>query len=143
MTVTKQQVFDKVVSHLFIQGSQSMRSRFAGGKPIQCAYRGEEGKSCAVGCLIADEFYSPALEGARADSMSVIQAVVKSGYSTDEIPVRMLLDLQFAHDEYLSKSVRQFLERCLLTAKYFELDTTQTQLLLNKLPAEETQDGNG
>ena len=41
-------------------------------------YRGLEGQSCAVGCLIADEHYSPRLEGVGIFEPSVFNAVVKS-----------------------------------------------------------------
>lgn len=42
--------------HLAKQRSRSVSD-------IGCAYRGHNGKMCAVGCVIPDELYSPAMEG--------------------------------------------------------------------------------
>jgi hypothetical protein len=53
----KQKVFDTVVAHL---RKQQTISRFENGKG--CAYRGPNGTSCAVGCLIPDELYSATIE---------------------------------------------------------------------------------
>lgn len=50
--MTAQQIFNKVAKHLATQQVQS-RGR-AGGK---CMYRGRNGTSCAVGCLIPDSHY--------------------------------------------------------------------------------------
>lgn len=52
MSLTKQQVFNKVVKHLFTQGYASVNKH--NGK---CMYRNTEGLSCAVVCLIPDEYY--------------------------------------------------------------------------------------
>lgn len=58
--ITKQQIFTKVKAHLLQQGKQSMRQT----KPVQiCAYRGDEGLKCAIGCLIPDNEYSSCIEG--------------------------------------------------------------------------------
>lgn len=58
MTMTRQQIFDTVVAHLRQQGRRSERNG-------ACAYRGEDGAMCAVGCLIPDKLYDPAMEGAE------------------------------------------------------------------------------
>ncbi len=54
--LTKQQVFDKVADHLARQKEQSRIT-----KPTLhgfiCAYRGDDGKKCAVGALIPDEVW--------------------------------------------------------------------------------------
>lgn len=53
--MTQQEIFDKVVHHLFKQG-----------KPATdlgaCRYRTQDGLSCAVGCLIPNELYSVEIE---------------------------------------------------------------------------------
>lgn len=54
---TAQEIFDKVVTHL--RGMKG-QSKLPGGG---CAYRGEGGNMCAVGCLISDEEYHPHMEG--------------------------------------------------------------------------------
>ena len=61
--MTKQQVFDKVATHLLTQGKAS---RAVVGGEVGCAYRGEDGTSCAVGCLLPDELYDPEMEGKNA-----------------------------------------------------------------------------
>lgn len=51
-----QSIFDKVATHLFTQGVQSKNLE---DTRQPCAYRGANGTSCAVGCLIPDELYEP------------------------------------------------------------------------------------
>jgi hypothetical protein len=53
---TAQEVFDQVKNHLITQGEQSLNS---GGL---CLYRNANGLSCAAGCLISEEEYSPNFE---------------------------------------------------------------------------------
>lgn len=48
---TDRDVFNHVRDHLLEQNQQSMYQ--SGG----CVYRGTAGLSCAIGCLIADEYY--------------------------------------------------------------------------------------
>ena len=59
---TKQQVFDFVLEHLREQGEAA----YEGGT---CKYRTEDGKSCAVGCLISDDTYDSSMEGFKASSI--------------------------------------------------------------------------
>jgi hypothetical protein len=56
--LTKQQIFDKVATHLMAQGQRSAREYSS-----ECLYRGEGGLRCAVGFLIADEHYDERFEG--------------------------------------------------------------------------------
>jgi hypothetical protein len=51
----KQAIFDKVTTHLLEQGRPAMNEH-------GCAYRGEDGTKCAIGCLIPDDLYMPAFE---------------------------------------------------------------------------------
>lgn len=53
---TMQEEFDAVVAHLYKQGKKAMSGK-------GCAYRGENGTMCAVGCRIPDEMYDPKMEG--------------------------------------------------------------------------------
>ncbi len=55
--MTDQEVFDKVVRHLWQQGERA-------GDGDSCFYRGPGNMKCAVGCLIPDDTYQPAMEGA-------------------------------------------------------------------------------
>lgn len=67
-----QEVYTKVRTHLLTQGQQS-RSGF------NCLYRTMDGKSCAVGCLIADEFYRVAFEGNDVGDDRILHALESSG----------------------------------------------------------------
>lgn len=96
--MTNQEIFDTVVDHLIKQGKPAMQGS---GKDRQCAYRGEEGTKCAVGCLIKDEFYNPLFEGDWAGAPEVVKALAKSevvpiGGADDT--VNLLCDLQSVHD---------------------------------------------
>ena len=53
--LTHQEVFDKVVEHLYRQGKPAKKGN-------DCVYRAKDGTMCAVGCLIPDEFYDPKME---------------------------------------------------------------------------------
>jgi len=47
---TKQEAFDKIVTHLAQQKVKSML-----GGSFQCLYRGSIGRKCAIGALLSDE----------------------------------------------------------------------------------------
>ncbi len=55
--MTLQEIFDKVILHLRRQHVVSVCVFGA------CAYRGDEGRQCAIGCLIPDDEYDPNMEG--------------------------------------------------------------------------------
>jgi hypothetical protein len=59
--MTQQEIFDHVSTHLFTQGGRALADD---GR--SCAYRGEGGTSCAIGCLITDDRYVPHMEGKTA-----------------------------------------------------------------------------
>lgn len=48
---TAQEVFDQVASHLLTQKNKSQ------DQELSCRYRGNDGTSCAAGCLISDSEY--------------------------------------------------------------------------------------
>ena len=60
--LSAQETFNKVTTHLLAQGVSSMSSVAAAGR-----YRSEDGKKCAVGCLIPDQIYSPSMEKCGSD----------------------------------------------------------------------------
>lgn len=68
--MTNQQIFDKVAKHLLAQGR---RSTAPDGH--SCQYRGQEGRSCAVGCLIPDDIYDKRIE---AIAVSVLSGDIKN-----------------------------------------------------------------
>jgi len=68
---TDREVFEYVKNHLLTQNQQSA---YGNG----CAYRGAQGRSCAIGCLIDDDFYDESLEDEWMYSSDVTGAVFKS-----------------------------------------------------------------
>jgi hypothetical protein len=78
-----QAIIDHVLDHLYSQGKRSAvedpEAYEEYGRAMLCCYRGDGGLQCAVGCLLADEAYSPELEdkGVRADSVK--DALYRSG----------------------------------------------------------------
>lgn len=91
---TPQQLADYILPKLFRQGRKSCTHNHP------CAYRGADGARCAVGHVIADEHYSPRLEGHSTKFQSVQTAVARSlrqtSLSKDQ---QYLLDLlQACHD---------------------------------------------
>lgn len=59
--ITLQEAYDRVMRHLDEQGHQANEPDENGIR--RCVYRGENGDSCAVGCLIPDDQYVLAMEG--------------------------------------------------------------------------------
>lgn len=53
--MTRQEIFDTVVCHLNTMPHRSLLKD-------NCAYRSSDGLKCAVGCLIPDDVYDPAME---------------------------------------------------------------------------------
>lgn len=62
--LTNQQIFDRVAEHLLRQACKSVRGGGNdSGVDQECAYRGADGRRCAIGCLIPDELYNGSIEG--------------------------------------------------------------------------------
>lgn len=90
-----QQIFDKVLAHLRRQGAP------ARGPDSTCCYRTDDGRMCAVGCLIPSKNYSPDIEGFAADSPEVLNALPFNATSEQCV---LLKTLQEAHDKVLFAS---------------------------------------
>ncbi len=112
--LTRQEIFDRVASHLLIQKEHSVDV-----SGDMCLYRGMNGIKCAVGVLIPDEVYSPSFEG--KDFMVVW------------VTVPALADIIAAEDLYLTKRLQQIHDACsvlswrkklLELAVSFELDVS-------------------
>jgi hypothetical protein len=112
--LSNQEIFNKVYVHLLAQGRKS-EEKDAGS----CAYRSPEGLSCAVGCLIQDEFYSLGFEGLSiaaatctdpdSKDKALLKALTDSGI--DVILSRKLLcELQDIHDNSSPELWRTHLE---------------------------------
>lgn len=92
--MTLQQVFDKAVIAL---KRQNKASRDDGGT---CFYRHPDDPTvrCAVGHLIADEHYSPDLEGKTVNHNKVQAALEASGINCSRHMILLLDRVQVAHD---------------------------------------------
>lgn len=98
--MNKQEIFDKVVSHLRAQKKQALGSNHL------CAYRGVDGTKCAAGCLITDEVYARhnnkdntwpnSLEGRGVNYPLVSEALEASGVPTGART--LVMTLQSVHD---------------------------------------------
>lgn len=99
--MNKQEVFDKVVKHLLTQNAKAQKNYIWDGATYDkgiCMYRGNEGRMCAVGCLITDEAYSPDIEGYAADTEEVLNALRNSGIEIDNTDAQFLYEIQQIHD---------------------------------------------
>jgi hypothetical protein len=84
---TTQQVFDQVATHLLKQ-----KRRSEGKGSGLCAYKSENGRKCAAGCLISDAEYKPEFEGNNWREM----------ISRHKVPAyheELILTLQSLHDK--------------------------------------------
>jgi hypothetical protein len=63
-TATRQQMFDFMLNHLRNQGGPSVDEDFGDSA---CMYRGNNGRMCAIGCMIPDRLHNPKLEGLAAN----------------------------------------------------------------------------
>lgn len=101
--MTAQEIFDKVSAHLLEQ-------KFAAvGAHGSCRYRGRNGTSCAVGCLIPDEHYIEDMEGYSVNAVieqcpperAALMASVLKASGIERADFKLLLDLQFVHDSIM------------------------------------------
>lgn len=90
---TAQEVFNEVASHLIRQGAKATR-----GDSRTCVYRASDGKKCAAGCLIQEQYYTPELEGLlfHEGHGAVDRALISSGVNRDDLP--LVRALQQVHD---------------------------------------------
>lgn len=102
-----QTIFDTVCTHLYAQKKPAFVFEGVNNRPV-CAYRGDNGTSCAVGCLIPDEEYYDGMEGSgvttlfngslSAERLHHSKRPVMTALSKH---VSLLSDLQDAHDTNL------------------------------------------
>lgn len=84
----KQETFDLVAKHLLQQNAQSMHPQ-----THICAYRGCDGRKCAIGVLIPDELYTEDLEGLAASHPRIANLLRDLDHD-----VALCADLQRVHD---------------------------------------------
>jgi hypothetical protein len=70
--MTKQEVFDRVVTHLLTQKKRS--ASYYGS----CLYKGPDGLRCAVGCLFPDSYDTSKIEGSGCVSRDVVSPLSTS-----------------------------------------------------------------
>lgn len=98
--MTPQEIFDKVCKHLLTQRVKSING-------TKCVYRGPNGTKCAVGCLIPDELYKPAIESCTVHKLICDTALLgytkqqeaelaKLGFTDDNAV--LMAELQAIHD---------------------------------------------
>lgn len=66
LAMDKQALFNHITKHLLSQGKRS-EAPFVfpkGGSTMLCQYRGEGETACAIGSILPESIYEPALEGA-------------------------------------------------------------------------------
>ena len=86
--MTDQEAFDKMVRHLQSQNwKQATEGEFG-----PCVYRGDNGRMCAIGCLIPDNEYTEALE------YSDYRTVKERCPSLANIGDSVLEEMQLFHD---------------------------------------------
>jgi len=90
--MTAQEIFDKVWHHMSTQKVQSL------SKTGNCAYRGDNGMACAVGCLLDDEtahnfddMDNASIEWIDQHHKNIIPEELRSH-------VELMYKLQLAHD---------------------------------------------
>lgn len=81
--MNNQEAFDLMVNHLITQG------RAAADDNGECLYRGPEGTKCAVGILIPDDKYTPAME-----NLNPYQLVEHHGLDFGDVETGFLYDAQ-------------------------------------------------
>lgn len=102
------QVYGIVREHLLSQMDKSFYNT-PDGRDDACAYRGRNGMSCAIGCLIPDEYYSTVIEGAMPSLVSEMEPTTGGhalstalsqvfGISYNLQTLRLLSQLQDIHD---------------------------------------------
>jgi hypothetical protein len=88
--MTDQEIVNFVAEKLRAQGRQSLN------EDGDCQYRGPDGLRCAAGWLLADEHYSPELEGVSARRPLAAAALCASGVGKAQL--HLVGALQDAHD---------------------------------------------
>jgi len=100
---TDEEVFNYVKEFLLEQGEKSYSTKYG------CAYRGEDNRKCAIGCLILDEFYDEEFEGGLPNNIQsskgyLIRDALKKSLPNWQMNFDILSDIQSIHDSYEADS---------------------------------------
>lgn len=136
--MTKQEIFNKVASHLLKQNAKSEIFKESLNKTVYayggeneylnktvCAYRGENGCKCGIGILIPDEKYNPSLECHTVNNTNVLEALEDGIDIYEEEMPTFLCRLQEIHDYNDTKNWKSSL-------KYFACQEGLNYDILNK-----------
>ena len=121
-----QDMLNRVAWHLFTQRARSMLTLDVGDTPF-CAYRGAEGRMCAIGIGIPDGVYDRGMEGL---SLTALLEMCEGFEFTRVLNEHTDLagELQLAHDRMLDGYRLDLLhERLEHIAAGYALDDTQVQ----------------
>lgn len=117
--MNNQEVFDRVARHLLTQKVKSKQACSGSYQDVVCAYRGQNGTSCAVGCLIPDEMYDTVMEGKS------VSAILPYSNGLQELFRNVSLDLlgslQTVHD---NTHPEQWTTQLLRVADCYVLDSS-------------------
>lgn len=109
--LTKKTLFEKVKKHLL-----SMKKPARDSDGI-CFYRTEDGKKCAIGCLLTKP-EAKKLEGSSVDSDKARRLLGRLGISSKLIP--LMCGLQRVHDKF---DVRDWPDQLNRVAEFHEINT--------------------
>ena len=105
--MTRQEIFDKVFTHLLTQKYQAITD------DGQCEYLANNGLKCAVGCLIAEDQLPQVRNTDLVDDVRMAPFLRASGIDDSSPTMDHLVDLQLAHDRSRASGEAPFLLRTL------------------------------
>lgn len=108
-----QEAFTTVARHLLSQKERALKSNPNNPLSPICAYRTEDGKKCAVGCLIPDELYLKEMEDLPVRRLILDFPSIAQLFK--DVDGSLLKKLQYLHDDpietpYWAIQLRHFAE---------------------------------
>lgn len=107
---TAQDLFNYITVFLMKQGQASKSTTSKNADIDVCAYRGDQKRMCAVGCVLPDKFFRSAMEGqsvALLINEGLDRKEEKTFWKALDRHLELLLDLQLVHDEAFSLKSRE------------------------------------
>ena len=93
-----QEIFDHVSKHLLGQAATSRRPTIHPYALGSSAYKGKDGRECAVGCMINNRIYRTHIEGLPVTHMDVRASLHLSQVNTSDRNIALMRALQVIHD---------------------------------------------
>jgi hypothetical protein len=94
--MTNQEAFTTVARHLLTQKERALKPNPHNPSNPFCAYRAEDGKKCAVGCLIPDDLYLKEMEDLPVRRLITDFPNIASLF--EGVDLDLLRKLQMLHD---------------------------------------------